>query len=386
MVAPRSWTAPAQWAPPTGSPVGAALQSAPRPRHPARVAAIFALVTTLLIALVLAAPSLLAGQAPTLRAPSDPKPPIARTDHGPLPTYTTAVTAEMTLGIVLISGTSTAGPSSGTGIVLSESGLVLTNYHVVADTTSLQVQIAADQATYPASLLGRNVWADVAVLQLDGAAGLQVAKLDPSGVRVGDRVIAVGNGRGEGRLVASGGSVTELAASITLPSSFGGYGTDRLGGLIQSTAGAVPGYSGGPTFDAQNQVVGVTSAGREEPSDFMTSYSIPIADATQIADDIVAGRQSERTRVGPGPWLGITLGTENVPVVTSVRPGSPAEAAGIGSGATITSYNGQPVSTANGFLKAVESSDPGESVEISWIDLSGQAREALIVLGTSPTN
>ncbi len=325
------------------------------------------------------------GPATTYRGQPAQRPPVSSGQPGPIATYSLPVTAELGRGVVLISGEGTAGSASGTGIILSEAGLVLTNYHVVSDTRRLSVRVNGGDS-YSATLVGRNVWSDVAVLRLERASGLPLAVLADDPVQVGDRVVAVGNGRGAGRLQASGGGVTDVDASVLLPSAFGGYGSDRLTGLIESTAGAIPGYSGGPTFNQFNEVVGVTSAGREEVSQLMTSYSIPIDTAMDIANDIINGRQGEQTRVGPGAWLGVTLGAENVAVIVSVLPESPASTAGLLPGSTFLSFAGAPIDTANALLKALESSDPGEVVEITWLDAGGQAREALVELGTSPTN
>ena len=79
----------------------------------------------------------------------------------------------------------------------------------------------------------------------------------------------------------------------------------------------------------------------------------------------------------------MSLGTRNVAVLTAVYPNSPAAAAGLTPGSTITSFDGQPISSASGLLKVVESYDP---VDVAWQDDQGEPREASIVLGTSPTN
>ena len=91
-------------------------------------------------------------------------------------------------------------------------------------------------------------------------------------------------------------------------------------------------------------------------------------------------------RIGPGAWLGVSLGTRNVAVLTAVYPNSPAAAAGLTPGSTITSFDGQPISSASGLLKVVESYDPDDVVDVAWQDDQGEPREASIILGTSPTN
>lgn len=374
------------WPYPPLPPTGPTSYQPVRGKRPAARAGLVLVLVTALIAAVVGWQVLGAAETATWRSEPVRRSPIVRAPVGPVQTFSTPVTAAMSAGVVLISGELDDGIASGTGIVLSSSGLVLTNYHVVSDTVDLQVHVAKDANTYRATVLGRNVWSDIAVLQLQAASGLTVATLDDDGLQVGDRVVAVGNSHGEGRLVASGGSVTQLDSSVLLPSAFGGYGADRLSGLIQSTAGAVPGYSGGPTFDHENEVVGVTSAGRDQAAEYMTSYSIPIDTAMAIANDIIGGRQNGQTRLGPGPWLGVTLGSEDVPLVMSVIPGSPAEAVGLTPGATITSYNNVQLSTANALLKVLESSGPGERVLLGWVDEAGQTHEGFITLGTSSTN
>lgn len=305
---------------------------------------------------------------------------------GPIPTYQAQVTPELSAGVVLITGMSDYGRSSGSGMVLTEDGLVLTNYHVVADTATLSVEIADTGQSFDAVLLGRNVWSDVALLRLEGASGLVTVDLSQKPVQMGDEVIAVGNADGGGRLLGTGGSITSLNSTIWLESQFGGYGNDPMTGLYESTTGAVPGYSGGPTFNTDATVIGITSAGQDEVATEMVTYSIPIDKAMHIVDDILGGRESEQTRIGPGPWLGVGLGEEDVPTITGVTPGSPAEAAGLTVGSNIISFNGRAVYRANGLLKLMESADPGQQVEIIWNDESNIRREALVTLGTSPLN
>lgn len=375
---------------PAAAPWGSLPQQAPaRPQPPAkrRQVALWATVmVVLLAAFALVSWQLAAPAEVGLRNGFHPRPPITKDESRHIPTYSTAVTAQMSVGVVFIEGQLDDGVASGTGIVLDESGLVLTNYHVVADTTGVQAQVADTGTNFTADVLGRNVWADVALIQLEGAAGLATATIAGEPVVPGDPVVAVGNGDGGGVLLATGGGVTALDATVSLESAFGGYGWEDATGMIESSAGAIPGYSGGPTFNDRTEVVGVTSAGQDPVSDEMTTYSIPIDTATGITDDIAAGRQSEQTRVGPGAWLGIELGSHNIPVVSTVEPGSPAKIVGITPGSTIDTFAGEPVNTASGLLKVLESHDPDETVEVTWTDEQGDAHEAMMTLGTSPTN
>ncbi len=394
-----AWAPPVtqQWGPPMGQPWGAGPdgsqfvpQSSPsgRPRRltsaPGRLGLVSALAV-LLVAVALVVLQFTPGRG-YARAAGIPRPQVPRSQTQPIPAYPTAVTPKMSDGVVLINGELDDGFSSGTGIVLSDSGLVLTNYHVVAGTTYLTAQPAGGSRNYQADLLGRNIWADVALLQLRGAGGLVTADLAADPVRIGDRVIVVGNGDGGGVLLASGGSVIDIDAAVSLESAFGGYGFDEAVGMIQSTAGAIPGYSGGPTYNDAIQVVGVTSAGQDPDDEEMITYSIPIETATAIAEDIAAGRESEQTRIGPVGWLGVDFGTRNVAVVTAVQQGSPAEMIGLTAGSTINSFDSHPINSASGFLRIAESYDPGDVVVVAWQDEQGQPRETTVTLATSPTN
>ncbi|GAA2182376.1 hypothetical protein GCM10009785_21430 [Brooklawnia cerclae] len=397
---PTGWQAPTQWPAPQGQPWGgegagslqavhgAGQRTATQPVVPLWREVVAAIIV-LALALGAAGAWIVDGATPSNRSTPitrHPLPQVQRPAQNPTSTHQVTVTPDLSVGVVLVWGELTDSESAGSGIVLTDSGLVLTNYHVVADTFALTVEVPTTGDTYDATVVGRNMWADVALLQLAGASGLQPAAIDHDGLAVGDQVTAVGNADGGGVLVGSGGSVTSVDASVTLPSNFGMYGTDTLSGLIRSTAGAIPGYSGGPTFDSDAEVVGMTSAGRTRVSNDMTTFSIPIGSALEIVDDIVAGHETEHTRIGPAAWLGVSLGAADRPAVTYVQPGSPAEVAGLSPGSTITAFGGIAVETANALLRLVESTDPGDRVDLEWTDEAGIAQAAPVVLGTSSTN
>ena len=401
---PRSWGPPTAmpyqqrypYPLPSQTPGGSSVVPRPQRRGVGSLGwiALAGLVLVLVLTLVAAIQTGWLHAASTGRVPNPPRPapadgpegPTGPSQEGPIPTYQAQVTPELSAGVVLITGMADYGRSSGSGMVLTPDGLVLTNYHVVADTQTLSVEIADTGQSYDAVLVGRNVWSDVALLQLQAASGLTTVELSERAVKTGDEVVAIGNADGGGVLLGTGGSVTALNATIWLESAFGGYGTDPMTGLIESTMGAVPGYSGGPTFDTDGQVVGVTSAGYDEVATAMVTYSIPIDSAMHIVDDILGGNETEQTRIGPGPYLGVGLGEEDVPTITGVTPGSPAELAGLTVGSTITSFNGTQVTRANALLKLMESSEPGQQVEIIWTTEYGEVREALVTLATSPLN
>ena len=110
----------------------------------------------------------------------------------------TDATDEQSQGVVLVNTVTPTGEGAGTGVVLSADGLVLTNYHVVEDSSTVKVTVATTGDTYDAEVLGHDQTADVALLQLDGAEDLATAKLDDDGTSPDDAVTAVGNAGGPG--------------------------------------------------------------------------------------------------------------------------------------------------------------------------------------------
>jgi S1-C subfamily serine protease len=149
--------------------------------------------------------------------------------------------------------------AAGTGMVLTSSGEVLTNNHVIRGATTVKVVVPATGRSYSASVVGYDVSDDVAVLQASGASNLKTASLGSSStVDVGEPVKAVGNAGGTGRLTSASGTVTGLARAITVNNDQGG--SERLTGLIETNAAVRPGDSGGPLLNAGGQVVGMDTA------------------------------------------------------------------------------------------------------------------------------
>lgn len=171
----------------------------------------------------------------------------------------------------------------GTGIVLTSSGEILTNDHVVSNATKVSAIDVGNGQTYGADLVGTDQGADLAVLQLDGANGLETATLgDSAFVVLGEGVVAVGNANGAGGTPSyAGGSVTALHQAIIEQNDVEGW-TPPLDGLIETNAELLPGDSGGPLVDADGDVVGVDTAFSASGSGF----AIPIDEALAVAEEI----------------------------------------------------------------------------------------------------
>ena len=163
-------------------------------------------------------------------------------------TSTTATEAQQR-GVVMIDTVATNGEGAGSGMVLRSDGTVLTNYHVVEGSTQIRVTVPGGQK-YTAEVVGHDASHDIAVLKLKGASNLATVRLDTDGVKVSEKVLAVGQGGGEGVLYAASGLVTATDRSITASDSTALDSSEELTDLIQTSAPIVGGYSGGPLFDA----------------------------------------------------------------------------------------------------------------------------------------
>jgi S1-C subfamily serine protease len=175
--------------------------------------------------------------------------------------------------------------SLGTGIVVRSSGEILTNDHVVNGAATVSATDVGNGQTYGAVLVGADQAADLAVLQLDGASGLETASFGNStSVDLGDPVVAVGDAEGGGGTPSyAGGSVTGLDQAITEQSAADGW-TPPMYGLIETDAQLLPGDSGGPLVDAEGDVVGVDTAFSAADA---SGFAIPIDEALAVAGAIV---------------------------------------------------------------------------------------------------
>jgi S1-C subfamily serine protease len=314
--------------------------------------------------------------------------------------YATAVTqpatAQQSAGVVLIE---TLLPyqnaqAAGTGMVLTATGQVLTNYHVVEGAGTITVTVASTGQSFPATVVGTDPSADVALLQLTGASGLTTVKADDDQAQVGDAVTAVGNAGGTGTLTAAAGTISSLTASVTAASD-GSSGSETLSLMIETTADVVSGDSGGPLFDVEGEVVGIDTAASVGAQ--IDGYAIPIARAMAVVAQIRSGTETASVRIGPAAFLGVALssgaaaygyarnvGSGSGATVSDVVAGSAAAIAGVQAGDVITSVNGQSIGGASDVSAALASSNPGDQVSIGWTDPSGAPHTATVALGASP--
>jgi len=287
-------------------------------------------------------------------------------------------------GLVLINtevdfGTATA---AGTGMVIDSDGIVVTNHHVVAGSTSVTVTVPSTSQTYTADVLGYDATTDVAVLKLQGASALTTITADSAPVSVGDDITAVGNAQGRGQLVAAPGQITAVGQNITVTEDDGSQ--SPLTNLIQVNAALVPGDSGGAMLDTDNEVIGMNVAGSTNTRS-TTSYAIPITSVLQVADKVLAGEATDTVVLGRTAALGVQISSRasNVYVVGLIGDG-PAEQAGITAGSVITAIDGKTVGNADSLTAILATHKPGDQVQITWTDRSGAPHTATATLTQAP--
>ena len=358
--------------------------------------------------------SVVSGQGSGSVAPQNPAPAAD--------TSTTSATTAQQVGVVDINTVLSyqGAEAAGTGMVLTSSGEVLTNNHVVEGATSIKVTIVSTGTTYTATVVGTDPTDDVAVIQLQNASGLQTAKIgDSSDVKAGDAVTAVGNAGGTGGTPsAAKGSVTATGQTLTA-SDENGSNAETLTGMIEINANVVAGDSGGPLYDADGNVIGMdTAASTSSPSygggaypggganpggansggansggansgtgATTVAYAIPIDKATSIADQIESGHETSTIHIGYPAFLGVSLQDSlNGSVVAAVGANTPAAKAGLQAGDVITSVGGKAVTSASSLSTIISGHNPGDKVKVAWTDTAGQSHTATITLATGPAD
>jgi len=256
----------------------------------------------------------------------------------------------------------------GTGFVVSSEGLIVTNKHVVANTTANYKVIDKDGKEYEVEQISRDPSNDIAILKIN-ATGLKIIELGNSdNLKVGQFVIAIGTALGELRHTVTTGVISGLGRGITAGSIYEGY-VEQLDDVIQTDAAINPGNSGGPLLNSAGQVIGVNVALASGAENI--GFAIPI--------DIVKEGLNQFQTTGKfvsKPYLGVqyqmisqkTALLNNVPqgaFVVDVISGSPAETAGIKADDIITKFNGSEIKEESGGLaEVISEKKPGDTVSI----------------------
>ncbi len=230
------------------------------------------------------------------------------------------------------------GTAAGTGLVLTSTGEVPTNNHVIEGATSIKVTDVGNGRTYRAMVVGYDRKDDIAVLQLQHASRLKTATLGTSStIKTGDKVVGIGNAGGcGGRPSAAAGTVTALGQTITASDEVSGT-TEQLTGVIRTNANIKAGDSGGPLVNSHGQVIGIDTAasskyqfqsGRTQTQ----SFAIAINKAVSIARQIESGRSSATVHLGATAFLGVELSPAPRAACPAARPPPGVTIAGVARG------------------------------------------------------
>jgi S1-C subfamily serine protease len=282
--------------------------------------------------------------------------------------------------------------AAGTGMVLTSSGEVLTNNHVIRGATTIKIVVPNTGRTYAARVIGYDVADDVAVLQAVGASNMSTVTTTSSKVTIGAAVTAIGNAGGTGRLTSANGAITRLRDSVVVNDDQGG--AVRLTGMIGVNASVVPGDSGGPLMNTSGEVIGMDTAGSAgatfRSTDATQAYAIPITRALSIAKKVVAGIGSPRVHIGETAFMGVQIargfGGERSPgaAIAGVTPGGPAATAGLAPGDVVTAVNGYHISSPSSLTSSLLTKKPGDSVTITYSDQSGAGNSVKLELASGP--
>ncbi len=282
--------------------------------------------------------------------------------------------------VVGISPLERLSTSQGSGVIIDASGLVLTNFHLIAGADTINV-VLSNGELHEAKLLGRDKETDLAVVKIQSDKPLPHATFESSPqLRVGDIVLAIGNPFGVGQ------TVTQGIVSATARRVAGGSAWQNF---VQIDAAINPGNSGGALINPSGQLVGINTAAfiRDQGAQGI-GFAISADLLKQVVPQLV-----QEGRVIRG-WLGI--GADELPmfpalnqrvmrgaVITGVLPDSPAERAGLRPFDVVTKVGDRPINNATDLLLLVSAMSPDHSVQMSlW--RSGEALEVTATLGERP--
>jgi len=268
----------------------------------------------------------------------------------------------------------------GSGFLISEDGLVLTNKHVIMDPDARYTAFDQNGHKSDVTVLARDPIHDVAILRITPPKGVKAATLGSSqNLKLGQTVIAIGNALGEFQSSVSTGVVSGLSRLITAISDMSGH-QERLRGLIQTDAAINPGNSGGPLINIDGEVIGINAAvvfGAQN-----IGFAIPIEKAARDLSDIQHFGRIRRPFIGIRYMLlnqalqrhfklpvdyGALVVQEPIPGDHAVVPGSAAERAGIKDGDIILACNGKSISEKISLEDILENTKPGDTVSLTYL-------------------
>jgi serine protease Do len=279
----------------------------------------------------------------------------------------------------------------GTGFIISQDGLIVTNKHVVEDEQASYTVLTTDGKSYEASVLSRDPVNDLALVRIE-ATGLPVLPLgDSTEIEIGQRVIAIGNSLAQYQNTVTTGVVSGIGRTIT---ASGSTGSELLEGVIQTDAAINPGNSGGPLLDIGGAVIGINTA--IDAQGQLVGFAIPVNDLKRDLESFEKfGRivkpflgvryviinesiqEENNLPVDYGAWVVASTGTSGAPAVV---PDSAAAKAGIKGNDIILEVNGERIDADNSLARILKNYNAQDTVRMKI--LSGtEEKEIAVTLG-----
>lgn len=268
------------------------------------------------------------------------------------------------------------GSGEGSGVVIDEKGIILTNYHVIEGAVEVRVVFTDDHESLEGRVIGGDIDRDLAVIEVeaDDLDAIPIGSSDQ--LKLGDGVIAMGFPLGLGGPTVTSGILSGTNRKIQARA---GTEIEELFGLLQTDAAINPGNSGGALVDLNGRLVGINTAVAGSAENI--GFAIAIDKALPIINEILTDPPEEQA------WLGVQLGDITTPalaeelglpadaqgaVVFGIIPGSPAEESDLEEGEVITSLNGEEVASSEELISALRELDPGTEVELRVLSADGE--------------
>ncbi|MCV2489686.1 trypsin-like peptidase domain-containing protein [Geodermatophilus sp. YIM 151500] len=308
-------------------------------------------------------------------------------------TTATAAAAKAAPSVVTLYVQSGSQSGSGSGVVLTEDGYVLTNNHVVSiegGDARVQVRDSAGNL-YEATVVGSEPSADLAVVKLEGASGLVPAEFaDSDDVQVGDVAVAIGSPLGLDNTVTDG----IISATKRAVATGGGSDEATVIDAIQTDAAINPGNSGGALVNAAGEVIGINTAiatvptglpGAGQGGNIGVGFAIPSNTAERIATEIIETGQAQQAFLGVSATTEGDAGNSGLGIgarLVAIEPGTGAAEAGLQPGDVVTAVGERPITTSTELTAAIRSRTPGEGITLS-VRRGGSTSTVEVTLGAT---
>ena len=278
-------------------------------------------------------------------------------------------------------GYQTTSAASGSGFIISEDGYILTNHHVIEDSTAITVSFY-DGTSKSAELIGYDASNDIAVLKVEATDLTPVILGDSKNLNVGDTVVAIGNPLGELTFSLTAGAISALEREVTISN-----GTTMR--LMQTDCAINSGNSGGALFNLYGEVIGITNAKYSSNSSSEASidnigFAIPLNNIRSIVESIIEKGYITK------PYIGVSItdvseetqsyGLPKGAAVKAISEGSPAEAAGLQVNDIITHVDGNEISSSSALVSYVGDCEIGQVLKLT-VFRQGQTIEIELTVG-----